>query len=148
MEISVIVGQDVGWVGMASGEPGSTKSGAGGAPALVPLAAAMICSSNRPREQLHRSEEREFLVLLVQRDSRFKTLGPEQLLRARLLVCVFPCNAACTSISFVGVWLLHSCPVLQCVWGKVGRKVTSKDTFPSWKLRALGLQKKPEEESE
>lgn len=50
MEISVIVGQDVGWVEVASEKPGSTKLGAGGAPALVPLAAATVGSSNLPRD--------------------------------------------------------------------------------------------------
>lgn len=80
-------------------------------------------------------EWREFRIPGFARSKRLKiqNLGPEQLLRAQLLVCVSPWNAARTSKSYVGLLLLHSCPVLQRVWGKVVRKVTSKDTFPSWR---------------
>lgn len=128
MEISVIVGQDVGWVGVASGEPGSTKSRAGGTPALVPLAAATVCSSNLPRDSctgVRRVQNSWFCSFKETQDSKPGPRATLESMIARLRVPVQCClhvysNAVCTSISYVGLWLLHSCPVLQRVCGGQG----------------------------
>lgn len=74
-------------------------------------------------------------------------MGVELLLRAGLLVCTCLCNAACASGSYVGLWLLHSSPAVQGLWGKSESKVTSKDTS-FLKVSGHGLVKKPREEKE
>lgn len=128
-EVSVI-GQAVGWAGVAV-EPGSAKSGGGweGSPCAIlgRLPRFVPVTLQWAAAQKWGAIERPGFI----GSKRFKiqNVGVELLLRAGLLVCTGLCNAACASGSYVGLWLLHSSPAVQELWGKLESKVTSKDTY-------------------
>lgn len=121
------------WTGCGVGRSGCGARlcqvwGVGGQPLCHSWAATTFCSSNPPMGSCTevRSDRKTWFYRLkkIQDSKRGATLE-----RAGLLVCTCLCNAACASGSYVGLWLLHSSPAVQELWGMSESKVTSKDTY-------------------